>query len=202
MNFLVILYHFDTMVDKLLEKTRGNLFSFNTLGKLAELSNTEQIRLAFNNKKMSDVIETKDPHDLSEPLTGAFFDILVEVYQLYLIEDGLISEDLAMRSLNDENQYDPNDPVQIEIQEEFNSAYIGNEIKFKEKLLDARDYLGKLLSKLWKNITPNDFSYSNVLEKIIQNENRNNYVYIIKGCFGWREIYLNKFMKPRKLIKK
>jgi hypothetical protein len=204
---IVTSLHFDTLVDKLLEKTKGNLFSFNILERLAELSSTEQIRNAFNNYKTS-TIPSEYPHDRSLPLTGAFFDILVEVYQSYLVKYGLISEDLAKRSLNDENLDDPNDPVKIKIQEEFNSAYIGKEQKFKDNLLKSRDYLGKLLASTWKDLSRFDFTYSKVFEKVIQienemarNENRNNYIYIIKGCFGWREIYLQNFTIPRKLCK-
>lgn len=205
---IVTSLHFDTMVNKLLEKTKGNLFSFNILGRLAELSDTEQIRLSFNNKKMSDVPE--EPHDRSEPLTGAFFDILVEVYQLYLVKNNLISEDLAKRSFNDENTDDDNNPVRIKIQEEFNSAYKGKEQQFKDNLLNARDYICKLLSQLWKNISPDDFKYSYVLKNIIQIENdmakkekRDSYVNIINGSFEWREIYLprSEFILPRKLCK-
>lgn len=205
---IVTSLHFDTMVDKLLEKTKGNLFTFNILGRLAELSDTEQIRNAFNNKIMSKVSD--EPHDRSEPLTGAFFDVLVEVYQLYLVKNNLISEDLARRSLNDENPDDDNDPVRIKIQEEFNSAYLGKEQEFKDSLLNSRDYVCKLLSQLWKTISPNDFKYSYVLKNIIQNENdmakkekRDSYVNIINGCFEWREIYLprSEFILPRKLCK-
>jgi hypothetical protein len=205
---IVTSLHFDTMVDKLLEKTKGNLFTFNILGRLAELSDTEQIRLSFNNKKMSNA--SLEPHDRSEPLTGAFFDILVEVYQLYLVKNNLISEDLARRSLNDENPDDDNDPIKIKIQEEFNSVYNGKEKEFKDNLLNARDYLCKLLSKLWKNISPDDFKYSYVLKSIIQIENdmakdekRDNYVNIINECFEWREIYLpiSEFILPRKICK-
>jgi hypothetical protein len=196
--------HFDTMVDKLLEKTKGNLFSFNILESLAELSKTTQLRHAFNNYKMSDV--EKEEHDLSMPLTGAFFDIFVEVYQELLVKNKLITENLARRSLQDEAPDDPNDPVQIEIQNEYNSEYIGKEQKFKDNLLKARDYIGKLLGLLWKDLSRNDFTYSKVFEKVMQieknlsiNEKRNSYVDIIKGCFTWREIYLPNSIIPRKL---
>lgn len=204
--------HFDTMVNKLLEKTKGNLFSFNTLGRLAELSDTEQIRNAFNNYKISTIPKPRnEPHNRSLPITGAFFDILVEVYQVYLVKHELIGKDLAEKSLQDEKPDNENDPVRIKIQEEFNSAYIGKEQEFKENLLNARDYLGKLLAQLWKTLSPNNFTYSDVLKNIIQiendmakKENRESYVNIINNCFEWREIYLpiNNFILPRKLCTK
>lgn len=208
---IIVYLHFDTVVDKLLNKTKGNLFSFNTLGRLAELSDNEQIRNSFNDYKMSTIPRPQnEPHDRSLPLTGAFFDILVEVYQLYLVKDGLISGDLAKRSLNDEKIYDKYDPNEIKIQKDFNSAYKGKEQQFKEKLLDARNYLGKLLAQLWKSLPPNNLSYKKILEKVIQIENdmankerRDSYINIINGCFKWREIYLSRsnLMLPRNLCK-
>jgi hypothetical protein len=202
--------HFDTMVDKLLNTTKGNLFSIHTLGRLAELSNTTQIRNAFNNLKMSDV--SSQVHDRSEPLTGALFDVMVEVYQFYLVKNRLINENLAKKSINDEDIYNINDPIEIKIQEEFGTAYIGKEKEFKKTLLNARDYLGKLLVHLWKNTNRNEFtSYSNILKNIIQIENdmsqtdkRESYANIINDCFEWREIYLprSEFILPRKVCTK
>lgn len=192
--------HFDTMVDKLLEKTRGNLFTFNILERLAELSETTQIRNAFNNYKISDVSE--EAHDLSEPLTGAFFDILVEVYQLYLVKNGLITEELATNSFNDENVF--NQDTEDEIQGEFDSSYIGKEQQFKDNLLNARDYLGKLIGALWYKIDKNDLTYNKILENVILVENdmadkekRKSYEKLIISCFEWREISIKRNIKFR-----
>jgi hypothetical protein len=190
--------HFDTMVDKLLRNTKGNLFSFNILSDVGEVSKSKSIRHAFNNYKMSNVDQNR-PHDLSEPLTGAFFDILVEVYQLYLVEDRLISEDLAKISFQDEKPDNLNDPVRIKIQEEFNSAYIGKEQEFKENLLRARDYLGNLIGDLWYKIDKNNLTYNKILRNVIsiennmaEKENRKTYEDLIIGCFEWREIRIKR----------
>jgi len=63
---------------------------------MGELSQSYEIRMAFNDKKMSNV--GTEEHDLSEPFTGGAFDILVEVFQHNLIERGLISEELGEQS--------------------------------------------------------------------------------------------------------
>ena len=70
--------HFDSLVDHLLDSTKGNLLTINGLDRVGELSDSREIRVAFNAKRMSDVGE--EPHDRSLPLTGAIFDTMVEVF--------------------------------------------------------------------------------------------------------------------------
>ena len=68
----------------------GNLYVLNELNRFAELSDNDQIRIASNSKRMRDVVDVATPadqltqpelHELGEPLTGALFDIFVEIYQ-------------------------------------------------------------------------------------------------------------------------
>ena len=156
-----------------------------------------------------DAKNKREPHALSEPLTGAIFDIFVEVYQELLVKNNLISKELSQKSFNDETIFKKD--IEDEIQGEFDSVYIGKEQEFKENLLNARDYLGKLLSQLWKSISPNDLTYNKILENMIKIENkmsqtdkRESYENIIKNCFEWREISLEKrnvlFMVHHKYI--
>ena len=90
--------HFHSLVDHLLEMTKGNLLTINGLDRVGELSESREIRVALNAKRMSDVGD--EPHERSLPLTGAIFDTMVEVFQQDLVEKGLISEDLRVRSTN------------------------------------------------------------------------------------------------------
>jgi hypothetical protein len=152
---------------------------------------------------------SREPHDLSEPLTGAFFDIFVEVYQELLVKNGLITEELAKKSLNDDNIV--NISIKKEIQKEFDSAYVGKEQQFKEYLLESRDYFAKLLGNSWNITCPNNLKYTKILENIItiennisQEEKRKSYANIIEECFKWRGIHLNKskfvYLRPRKIF--
>lgn len=181
---VVSVLHFDSVLDHILNNTKGNLFSVNELSRMGELSQSREIRMAFNDKKMHDV--GTEPHDLSEPFTGGSFDILVEVFQHNLIERGLISEDLGKRSFNDGTI------INVEaIQKEFNQYYQGKESEFKEALLDARDYFGKLMAKAWSKTSPNKLSYGKVLNNIIEADqelNQGKYKKAILDCFDWREI--------------
>ena len=93
---LIAALHFDFLVDDLLEDTRGNLYTFNELDRFAELSTTTQVRLASNSVKLSQFAGGWiDEHDLSQPLTGALFDILVDIFQENLVERGLITREVA-----------------------------------------------------------------------------------------------------------
>ncbi|WP_346887393.1 hypothetical protein [Clostridium sp. UBA1056] len=132
---------------------------------------------------MSDV--GTEEHDLSQPFTGGAFDILVEVFQNNLIKRGLISEELGRRSFNAHT-------VDLSgIQEEFNQFYQGKETEFKEALLDARDYFGKLMAKAWSNTSCDYLSYAKVLNNIIKADeelSEGKYKQTILDCFNWREI--------------
>ncbi|MGH6886871.1 MAG: hypothetical protein ACREGK_12450, partial [Geminicoccales bacterium] len=96
---LIAVLHFDSVVARLLEMTRGNLYTFNELNRFAELGETEEIRIAGNDIRLSTFAPGwTDEHDLSQPLTGALFDIFVDVFHESLLERRLISpevEDLA-----------------------------------------------------------------------------------------------------------
>ena len=72
------------------------------------------------------------------------FDILVEVFQELLVQDGLISRELADLSYQDDQA--PEDVVQAG----FDRAYAGRHSEFKGALLDARDYMGNCLATAWK----------------------------------------------------
>ncbi|QTL47330.1 hypothetical protein [Priestia aryabhattai] len=181
---IVAVMHFNSVVDRILKSTKGNLFSINELSRMGEVSESREIRRAFNDKKISDV--STEAHDLSEPFTGGAFDILVEVFQHNLIKKGLISEELGKRA------YHAKKPTEIEaIQKEFDQRYQGKETDFKEALLDARDYFGKLMAKAWGNTCPDNLSYGKVLNHIIEADeemNEGKYKQTILDCFNWREI--------------
>lgn len=184
---IVASLHFHKVVDHLLESSKGNLFTVNELARIGELSDSRQIRIAFNYERMSTV--SSEPHDLSKPLTGALFDVFVEVFQKNLVQRERITQDLADRSYHGPAADIDDD----EIQAEFNAAYDGYEEEFKAALLEARDYLGALLARTWANLSPHFLTYHGVgLE--IQAADRvltgGKHQETIRDCFSWREISL------------
>lgn len=54
--------HFDSVVDHLLQHSKGTLFTVNELSRMGETANGREIRRAFNSLKMSD--GSREAHDL------------------------------------------------------------------------------------------------------------------------------------------
>lgn len=155
---IVSALHFDSVVDLLLERTHGNLYVRNLLNRIGEISSTRQIRLAGNRLRMSDVPDVSLPveslshvelHQIGEPLTGAIFDILVEVFQQLLVERGLISRSLDSLSRRGELGAAEHHAVQPL----FDEAYGLEPAGFRRAIIDARDYLGALLARTWSRLS-------------------------------------------------
>jgi hypothetical protein len=187
---LVAVLHFDSVVSRLLEMTRGNLYTFNELNRFAELGENEQIRIAGTDIKLSTFASGwTDEHDLSKPLTGALFDIFVDIFHESLLERGLISpnvEDLA-----DQVQYVPEyEPL---IQAFFDDAYAADRGGFREALLDARDVLGRALAQTWRHLPASSLNYEDVAAVLLDVDlelTGGRYERLIRKNFLWREIGL------------
>ena len=169
---LISVLHFDSFVHHLLDCCSGNLYAENELNRIGELSNTEQIRIASNAFRMSDVVDRETPahqlsqpelHRLGEPLTGALFDLLVEIYEEILIEENLISPELG------ELSHAVTEPGELSglVESEFAAAYLGNESGFESALLRARDQIGYYLAAAWKNLGPDHLVFSEVEQCIL-----------------------------------
>ncbi|MEX5270591.1 hypothetical protein [Kocuria sabuli] len=177
--------HFDSLVDYLLGATRGNLLTVNGLDRVGELSDSREIRVAFNALRMSDVGE--DPHERSLPLTGAVFDTMVEIFQEDLVQKRLIDDELRVRSTNLPGSAEDLDRIAAD----FEAAYTGNETEFKGALLRARDDVGRLLARTWSNLSPDHLTYHEVLRQLMRADrevNRGRNQPLIRECFAWREI--------------
>ena len=177
--------HFNKVVERLLENTQGNLFTPNELNRIGELSESRQIRELFNYERMSTV--SREPHDLSLPLTGAIFDVFVEVFQKELVQADLISPELARRSLHSPDEDEDDNAIQAE----FAVAYSGKEQQFQEAILKARDYLGSLLADVWNRLSPDNLTYVKVGLEMLNSDlsiSGGQHQTTIRECFAWREI--------------
>lgn len=156
---LIAALHFDSVIDELLAESRGNLYTHNLVNRIAELSGNSQIRLAANPLSMLDFVRGwRDEHALAQPLTGAMFDIFVDLFHEELVARGLIGhgqEDLSDR-LEDSPDY-----FRI-IQPIFDEAYAAAPEEFREALVASRDELGMLLAETWRRLEPDDLSYAAV----------------------------------------
>ena len=193
---IISLLHFDSVLDRLLDDSNGNLYTRNELNRVGEESNNRQIRLASHAKKMSDApsldipldeLSYKQIHQISLPFTGALFDLLVEIFQHNLVDAGLISTELDQQSRSlTENMH--NEGV---IQASFDQAYHANQEGFKKALIDARDYMGVLLSLSWEQLSW-DLNFPEIVVALIQADNdlsSGHYRNEITQVFKWREIW-------------
>lgn len=188
---IVVVLHSPKLVEVLLSECRGNLFTVNELDRLGDLRDNRQIRLALNYERMSTV--GLEEHDLSLPLTGAMFDIFVEVFQKNLVKLGAITQSLADRSNHDYNQPGGGQEDDAQIQKEFDSAHATKPEEFRIALLEARDYLGALLASVWSKVSPHHMTYldvANTVYDIDADLYGGQNLDTIRSCFSWREIAL------------
>jgi hypothetical protein len=185
---LITALHFDSVVDHLLETTRGNLYTFNELSRFAELSPNKQIRIADNTTKMSAFARGwTDEHDLSEPLTGAFFDLFVDLFHDNLVQWGVISPEVE--ALMDD--LERRSELAGVIQGYFDRAYAENEEAFKLALLEARDQAGIGLAELWRRLPADYLHYDEVgrvMVEIDRDMTGGRHVAEIITNFRWRQI--------------
>ena len=141
---LISFLYFDSAIDRLLRRTRGNLLLFNELNRFAETSPETQIRLATNFRRMSEV--TRDPHDRALPFVGAIFDSIVDLYHRNLIANGCAAPRLLGDNLRD---------LALDEFERFREltaeAFRARPLFFKLALAEARDQIGQALGGALEN---------------------------------------------------
>jgi len=182
--------HFDTVIDNFLEATHGNLYVLNAVNRMAELSDNKQIRIAANDVRLAKFVEgwTKE-HKLSEPLTGAFFDIFVDFFHECLVDYGAIGrevEDMSDRLLATPEYF----PV---MQALFDDAYAREPALFRAALIDARDILGTFLADTWTRLYRNDLTFADVAREFIEVEREHTggrFARMVRQNFEMRDIGL------------
>ncbi len=159
---LISLLHFDTALDRMLRRTRGNLLITNELDHLAELTDERAIRVASHSLRLSDV--GREVHDYSKPFVGALFDGLLEVFQLIMVERGLASFDTRQIS---EVRFDLN---QTDIERELaisRDDYNLRHFAVKSALMEARDIIGESLVKSWAKLAVDNFSFRDAAQAML-----------------------------------
>lgn len=199
---LVSIMHFESVLVAVLRKTHGNLYVLNMLNRFGILSETEQIRVSDNTSKMSDVKGLRlgpngawvDPtgrgrnaHDLAAPLTGAIFDILVDLFQDGLIAGGVIEGELDVRQWSRQRSEDELQQVSAQFQDRFAAA----EPLFHDALKHARDIVGASLALLFEALEPDGLTFDKVactfLLSLRQVNPASDLVYLAEN-FTWRGI--------------
>jgi hypothetical protein len=188
--------HFDSVIDRVLNACKGNLYLENELNRMAELSRNEQIRLASNGHRMRDVPDPETPwdrltqrqlHQVGEPMTGAVFDILVEIFQEILVARGLIPrslDDLADRAANGTVDADS-------ARAGFEAAYAADPGGFRRALVCARDLVGMRLARTLQQVPPHNLHLADAAARFLATDRRRSgarFQRIIIDSFRWREI--------------
>jgi hypothetical protein len=185
---LISSLHFETLVDHLLLQTRGNLYTYNALSRVSELAPNRQIRIAANDVRLSAFKNGwRNEHTLSLPLTGAFFDILVDIFHEILKDNRLISQ--TVEDLSDKLLARPE--YGRVMQAEFDRLFPRNPEGFKAALLAARDTMGAYLAATWLMLDRDYLDYTDVadaFEAVDQTASAGRYRRLIRGNFAMRDI--------------
>jgi hypothetical protein len=180
------LLHFDTALDLILRRSKGNLYVMNELDRIGALSREKQLRMASHSLKMADV--GLDIHDRSRPFTGAVFDTLVAIFQCTLFDRGLTAIDpRRIRDPRNELQrYDLDAELGMP-----SSIYERRHFAVKSALEEARDLVGEMLTGSWRNIEPGGFSLAQAALSMITVAERgraSRFSDLAYENFVWREI--------------
>jgi hypothetical protein len=176
---LVGTLHFDSVVDRLLTQTDGNLYVLNLVSRIGEISDLAQIRTADNAVKMQDVADLRlmpdgswtDPtgqdrnaHHLAQPLTGAIFDALVDLYQDGLVRRGAIAPHLDTRTWRPEEVEASLDWVHQASAQQF--ARFAD--AFRASLLEARNTIGACIAHVMTTLDPTDLAFDRVAARFLE----------------------------------
>ena len=175
---LVAGLHFRSVTERLLAETGGNLYILNLVSRIGEISSHQQIRIASNTTTMADVADLRlgpdgqwiDPtgqgrnaHWLAQPLTGAVFDVLAEIFQDGLVSRGLIAPDDDPRGWTREEIA----ASLVQVQHATGRALAAFTDGFFAALHDARDVIGASMAHVMHTVAPQNFSFDEVAARFI-----------------------------------
>jgi hypothetical protein len=185
---IVTLLHVEPAVQRLLRRTRGNLFSANLLDRIGEMSRTTVARRANNDKTMDRLTWSADPrafrYELAAPFTAATYDALVDLYENGLVARRAIPRALAAASVDAAGRTVPI------VQRVFAQQYRGRERLFEDALLEARDTIARTLAQALRRLSPYD-GYPETLARLLATARRQHGIRtarVIRDSFARRGI--------------
>jgi hypothetical protein len=185
---LIAAMHFGTVIDDVLESTRGNLYTINKLNRMGEVTDHKQLRLASNTTTLEDFVDGwHDEHDISQPLTGAIFDLFVHIFHDLLVRRGVISQrtsDLS-ESLEEHPDYER---IMHAL---FDEHYLARPHDMKATLLDARDHIAHYLVGAFRRLNP-ELTFPEVGEALMAAEREisgGRYAEFVQGYLARRGIF-------------
>jgi hypothetical protein len=193
---LIAALHFDSVVDRLLWRTRGALFSINELSRLAEYGRKREVRELFNEERMTSsriqrAAAKYRSHTYSLPFSGGAYDVFVGLYLRNLRQRGVLGPGAAPA-----RRAAPRHALAV-AQRSFRRRF-GTRKRFeasrellKDALLDARDTFARTLAHAWTITDVDGFSYGRAVSQLLQADRvvsggRNGRM--IRDLFAWRGI--------------
>jgi hypothetical protein len=193
---LIAALHFDSVVDRLLWRTRGALFSVNELSRLAEYGRKREVRELFNEECMTSpriqrAAARYRSHTYSLPLSGGAYDVFVGLYLRSLRERGVLGPGVLP-----ERQATPRH--RLAMAQRFFRHRFGTRKRFeasrallKNALLEARDTFARTLAHAWTRTTVDGFCYGQAVGNLLDADRavsagRNGRM--IRDLFAWRGI--------------
>lgn len=183
---LLGLLHFDTALDRILRRSRGNLLIHSELDRIAEQGDEKQIRSFNHSLRMSDV--GADVHDRSKPFAAALFDCVLEVHQSLSFQRGLSPVDPRRYSNLRKQMAAAQLAAVLNIPK---AEYEYLHLASKAALQEARDIVGESLVRSWQELDPNSLTFTSAAISFLATANDGRgkgYVSQFEDCFRWREI--------------
>ncbi len=176
---MVAAMNFPSVTRKLLAQTGGNLYAANLVNRLGKLSDREQVRIADNETTMEDVAglrlepdgtwfdplgQNRNQHALGEPLTGAIFDILVDIFQDGLVRHGAIAPEHDTRGWTREAVEAAFDDLHLRSMR----ALTRFSAEFHDAIDDARDVLGRAMAHAILTLNPETLSFERIAARMLE----------------------------------
>ena len=176
---LLTAMHFEAVIMRVLTETNGNLYVLNDFNRIGELSSTQQIRVADNTMTLADVADLQlsptgewiDPtgqgrnaHALAQPLTGAIFDFLVDLFQEALVRRGMIAPDMDARGW----QRDEVEAAMDRLAEGYGARFALFADDFRDCLVEARDLVGSCIGLMLERIDVDGLTFGHVAGVLLE----------------------------------
>jgi hypothetical protein len=205
---MIAAMNFPSVTRKLLAQTGGNLYAANLVNRLGKLSDREQVRIADNETTMEEVAglqlepdgnwldplgENRNQHALGEPLTGAIFDMMVEIFQDGLVQRGAIAPDLDTRGWTREEVEKSFDDLHLQS----TRALARFDAEFCDSIDDARNVLGRAMAHAMLTLNPETLSFGRVAARLLEAAARDGQGHILPALlddFLWRGIDPRPFL--------
>jgi hypothetical protein len=210
---LIAVMHFPSVLTRLLQQTQGNLYVLNLVNRIAETSAHTQIRLAANTTTMDDVADIRlaadgswiDPtgqgrnqHWIAAPLTGAIFDVLVEIYQDALVVQRLIPNEADAHGWTREEV----ETAFADLSQTFSAALTRFDRDFVDVLSHARDTVGRALAHVMLTVRAEGLSFEEVAARFLESMEAQGHDRLMPALlehFLWRGIDPGAFLHFRQV---